>query len=479
MESDRISRGNAVQKSAKNVLVMKLLVVQLRILAVRQEQNAQVATAVVQSVRERIETIRVYGDTTGKLSKTQRKQLDTLGTALDKYNAGCFHGDDSISDLLCHQDELTGEIAKRFVTTDAHLKRAKRVGVRHIDPKSKSKLREYMRASRKIFNKALDCHNKGMKGEALRQKCVRSANLSGDLKQIPEHIRQKAFDKYKSSQASCDELGGHLAFISRNKDQQWVGLQKRDCKIEGNTLKLFGSVELELKETVDQGQPDCDLEITEHRGIFYVAVQSNLKYDKPTKVDIRSSRFCALDMGERTFGTLYDPDGTIAFLGTDANDRVKKRLRVIYKLRNGLKTKLVLWKKRRVLKAIRRASAKLKNLIKEMHNRIASWLVTNYDVVLIGKLGVGVMKCKRKGKRVLQSLSHYSFRRTLLQKASVHQKDVRVVSEAYTTKQCNRCGFMNWTIGSNETFSCKNCKVVCHRDVHSGRGIFIRSLGRD
>lgn len=479
MESDQISRGNTVQKSAKNVLVMKLLLVQLRILAVRQEQNAQVSAVVVQSVRERIETIREYGDTTGKLSKTQQKQLDTLGPALDKYNAGSFHGDESISDLLHHQDVLTAELAKRLVTTDAHLKRAKRVGVKYIDPKSKSKLREYMRASRKIFNKALDGHNKGVKGEALRQRCVRSAHLTEDLKKIPEHVRQKAFDKYKSSQASCDELGGDLAFISRKKDQQWVGLQKRDCRIEGNKLKLFGKVELELKETVDQGEPDCDVEITESRGIFYVAVQSNFKYHKPHEVDIESSRFCALDMGERTFGTLYDPDGTIAFLGTDANERVKKRLRVIHKLRNGLKTKLALWKKRRVLKAVRRASAKLKNLIKEMHNRIATWLVTNYDVVLIGKLGIGVMGCKRKGKRVMQALSHYSFRRTLLQKASVYQKAVRVVSEAYTTKQCNRCGFMNWTIGSNETFSCRNCKVVCHRDVHSGRGIFIRSLGRD
>lgn len=75
-----------------------------------------------------------------------------------------------------------------------------------------------------------------------------------------------------------------------------------------------------------------------------------------------------------------------------------------------------------------------------------------------------------------QALSHYSFRSTLLQKASVNQTSVRVVSEAYTTKQCNQCGYMNWTIGSSEVFSCKNCKVVCHRDVHSGRGIFIRSM---
>jgi len=89
---------------------------------------------------------------------------------------------------------------------------------------------------------------------------------------------------------------------------------------------------------------------------------------------------------------------------------------------------------------------------------------------------MGVMKSKRFGKRVIQSLSHYSFRRTLLQKATLARKVVKVVSEAYTTKQCNRCGYMNWTIGSSEVFSCKNCKTVCHRDVHSGRGIFIRSL---
>ena len=56
------------------------------------------------------------------------------------------------------------------------------------------------------------------------------------------------------------------------------------------------------------------------------------------------------------------------------------------------------------------------------------------------------------------------------------QTILKVVSESYTTKQCNRCGYMNWKIGASEVFTCKNCKIVCHRDVHSGRGIFIRSL---
>jgi len=476
MEKDQISRGNAIQKSAKNMLVMKLLVVQLRILSVRREQNEHLVNMVIQSVNDRIETIKEYRQSLGRLSKTQEKQLETLTTSLDQFTRDAFHGDDAIDELLQIQDSLINQLAERLLTTDPHVKRAKKVRIVNIDSSHKSQLRRYMKSSRKIFNTAVDLHNKGFRGEELRRRCVRSKFINEDLRKTPEHIRQKAFDKFSSSRASCDSLNGHLAFISRNKDDQWVGLQKSDCVFSGTKLVVFGKLEIELKESVLEGKPRCDVEITESHGVFYATIMDIRNYNTPASPDISSIRICALDMGERTFGTMYDPDGTIAFLGTDANKRVKQRLRVIWKLRNGLKTKLITSKKRRVKKAVRRASAKLKNLIKDMHHRLANWLVQNYDVVLIGKLGIGVMKAKRKGKRVLQALSHYSFRRTLLQKASVNQTSVRVVSEAYTTKQCNQCGYMNWTIGSSEVFSCKNCKVVCHRDVHSGRGIFIRSM---
>lgn len=75
-------------------------------------------------------------------------------------------------------------------------------------------------------------------------------------------------------------------------------------------------------------------------------------------------------MGERTLGTLYDPDGTIAFLGIDVNSKVNNRLKVIYHKRNGLKTKLYYRKRLNVLNACRRSSTKLKNMIKDIHNRI-------------------------------------------------------------------------------------------------------------
>lgn len=426
---------------------------------------------VLQQICCRMDKLREFRESTGALSKTQPKQLESLEEAIQLFESGGTIAEDLV-DLLKLQEELTTNLAEKNVTTEKHVKRAKRIRIVHVDAKTKQTLRKYMTASRKIFNTALDLHNKGLRGEELRKKCVRGKFIHEMLRGIPEHVRQKAFDKFCSSMKSSEELGGALSFISRYKNESWVGFQKRDCKIKDATTINLG---ISLSEKIDD-DIQCDIEVTESFGVFYATITQNRVYLPELPPDILTSRICALDMGERTFGTLYDPDGTIAFLGTDVNSKMKNRLRVIYKKRKGLKTKLFYKKRSRVLRACRRASTKLKNMIKDMHRRVADWLVLNHDVVLIGKLGIGVMKCKRKGKRVLQSLSHYSFRRTLLQKATFARKVVRVVSEAYTTKQCNRCGYMNWTIGPSEVFSCKNCGTVCHRDVHSGRGIFITSL---
>jgi transposase len=104
---------------------------------------------------------------------------------------------------------------------------------------------------------------------------------------------------------------------------------------------------------------------------------------------------------------------------------------------------------------------------------VANWLTDEYDTVIIGKLSMGVMKTKRKGKAVLQSLAHYRFRRVLVQVANKKGKRAHVVSEYMTTKQCNHCGFIDWKVGANKVFLCPNCKVDIHRDIHGARGIFL------
>lgn len=87
-----------------------------------------------------------------------------------------------------------------------------------------------------------------------------------------------------------------------------------------------------MSEKVDD-EIQCDIEVTESFGVFYATITQNRVYVPELPPDILTSRICALDMGERKFGTLYDHDGTIVFVGTDVNSKVKNRLQVIYKKR--------------------------------------------------------------------------------------------------------------------------------------------------
>ena len=474
MEKDQISTGNPSQLGSKNEMALDLMMVQLRILAIRPDTNQEIRERFIEMVTGRIATLQTY---TGVRSKSQNTQLDTLVTYMSKFNDGKFYGEESIKDLFERQEELSLKLEEKLAIIAPKVIRAKKIRITGMSPSTKSTIRRYMRISRKIFNQCVDLQNKGAPSKQIRDFVVRISNISEEHEQISEHVRQKAFDKFSSSNNATDSLGGHLGFISGSKDEKWAGFQHRDCVFKDKTLILFGKMKLELKESVPSGLAVNDLEITESHGIFHVMVPHSIFYSKPPEFKTLDVRCCALDMGERTFGTLYDPSGTIASIGMNVQRRVNDRLNISWKITNALKRDDFSMKKRKKLeKRKRKASNKLKNMIKDMHHKVANWLVQKYDTIIIGKLGIGVMKCKRRGKRVIQTLSHYSFRRTLLQKASVAQKNVSVVSEWFTTKQCNQCGHINWKIGSNEEFSCNNCKVVVHRDIHSARGIFIKSL---
>jgi hypothetical protein len=54
---------------------------------------------------------------------------------------------------------------------------------------------------------------------------------------------------------------------------------------------------------------------------------------------------------------------------------------------------------------------------------------------------------------------------------------VLVVSEAFTTRKCGKCGVHNSTVGGAEVFKCRQrgCGYVCFRDLHAAR-IFLSSV---
>ena len=140
------------------------------------------------------------------------------------------------------------------------------------------------------------------------------------------------------------------------------------------------------------------------------------------------------------------------------------------------------------LRSFRRAEARLRrrirNLINEVHKKTVHWLITNFDLILLPSFDSHSMASR--GHRRLRSTtvrqmftwSHARFRDRLVAKAEELGKKVLTdISEAYTSKTCSSCGWINHKLGGSEIFKCISCHVTLDRDLNAARGILLRTLG--
>jgi len=136
--------------------------------------------------------------------------------------------------------------------------------------------------------------------------------------------------------------------------------------------------------------------------------------------------------------------------------------------------------------SMRRAQARMRyrirNLIDECHKKTALWFVRSFDVIIIPKFNGGNMG-KRKHRKIgsktvrkMMTWAHARFRERLVSKAMEFGKQVSIVSEAYTSKTCSRCGWMHQKLGGRKVFKCGGCSLKIDRDINGARGIFLRAL---
>lgn len=80
---------------------------------------------------------------------------------------------------------------------------------------------------------------------------------------------------------------------------------------------------------------------------------------------------------------------------------------------------------------------------------------------------------QKKTKRLLYSLSHYSFRQRLTHQANKYGVQLDVVTEFMTTRRCSSCGCDHKEIGSNKTFACPNkkCNMIADRDINAAKNM--------
>ena len=204
---------------------------------------------------------------------------------------------------------------------------------------------------------------------------------------------------------------------------------------------------------------------------WFVIIPEEIKVKKP---DSQRLGVVALDPGVRTFISYYS-DSCFGKLG-ESNFRDIYRL--CYRLDKTISKRVKADSKarRRIGKAICRIRWRIKDLISELHHKTASFLVRNFDTILLPTFETSQMVpgLFSKVARSMLTFAHYKFKQFLKFKAKEYSCTVIDVNEAYTSKTCSYCGKIH-NIGNKKQMIC-SCGANVDRDYNGARGIYIKNI---
>lgn len=428
--------------------------------------------------------------------------------------------------FVCLEDGCGCRFKKKFMLTKHHnqkhldcitVSRSVRLYPNKEDTKV---LRRWMGCSRYMYNEAVNYINENnvYQYEAIREVLTKEENLPRDwLKNLPSDARKyavmNACDAFKSNFAKKEKDPSHTFEVkTRSKKssvQQFTFEAKslRVLKEEGNTLRL-GIVDTRVHQLTQEGIA-CSIK---HKALIDQSRDPILQMDKlgrftliirywkPSQLETqeqrsRRSSIVSLDPGVRTFMTTYSPDGTSYKLGDQASNRIYRLMIVDDKLQGRLQTNLrcdgsrMSKANRRNLRQSRvRLSERIDNLVTELHWKVANFLVSRYEEIVIPPFETAKMskryeatrqqwrKIGKKTTRQMGRLRHFQFRQRLLYLAKCHGVQVHVVTEEYTSKTCTNCGDLHQTLGGNKVFKCASCGVAYDRDAGGSRNILIKNM---
>jgi len=338
------------------------------------------------------------------------------------------------------------------------------------------------------------------KATTLTKKILRSQFVNKDTKEskpdyvssVPYDVRDEAMaDVLKNIKSNCAKIKNktiqrfQLSFRSLKHSSQSVVIRKKHYQRKNGMYSFLQT--MEKSEHVPTHQVLNDFRILKDvYGDYWMCLPFNVILNSERQAfnftQVGTDGVISLDPGVRTFLTGYDSyNKHIVHLGTN-QDALTKLFFELDLLESKISKKLNR-KTMKLRKACKVKRKRIRNLIKDMHYKIAQFLCCNYKLILLPTFGTQKMiqKTKRKiGKRTARTmvtLSHYTFQQRLLQKSKEYKNcTVVLVNEAYTSKTCSECGWIHRNLKSSKTFRCNGeCGQEFDRDVNAAKNILLRN----
>jgi putative transposase len=351
-------------------------------------------------------------------------------------------------------------------------------------------LRKWFGTARWTYNQCLDSVQRKMCGltkKELRAKFVNNCNFITENQWVietPYEVRDAAmgdliknyasnFAKNKKNNVTSKF---ELKFRSRKDKQESVYIRWRDWGKRSGAYAFLAN----MKTSEPISVLKFDSRITRTKlGHYYLCTPVPIERRDENQVPF-TNKIVALDPGVRKFMTTYDTMGTVTFWGVGDIKRIERLCWYYDDLQSRWSSPDITHKKRyKLKKAGLRIQLKIRNLIDDLHKKIAKWLCENYQVILLPKFESQQMVSKLRSKtaRAMLTLSHYRFQQRLLFKVQEYPGViVEIVDEAYTSKTCSKCGCINQKLGGSEVFKCNQCDYRIDRDINGARNILLRYL---
>lgn len=298
----------------------------------------------------------------------------------------------------------------------------------------------------------------------------------GAIRQLCSNFKT-AFTQLKNKTISNFKM----KYKSKRNAKQVCFINKNAFNFKNKTLfKTRIKDKIVFKEDIDDIKDVGTITILREKNKYYMCFpmeRENINIKTPYKA-------VALDPGVKTFQTLYSEEGIVGKIGDNTYNDIKMYLKQEDKLKSFLSKNQNNIKKRSVYNIRKRCfllRTKVKNSVRELHLKTCSWLTKNFKNIFLPTFSVKQMinkkyrKISKRSVRSMLSLSHFAFKNMLINMGKSRGCKITICSEAYTSKTCGNCGFINNSLGSNRTYECPICDIVIDRDYNGARNIYLRN----
>lgn len=260
-------------------------------------------------------------------------------------------------------------------------------------------------------------------------------------------------------------------FRTRRDPVQSFYVPRSAVSLHGIYHTLLGT--LRFREALPTIHGDCRLVCA------YGAYSLTAPVTEPQHDAENQGRVVALDPGIRSFVTFFAEDACGWFASGDFS-RIQRLCAHLDRLMSKVDTSRA-HAKARLKKAASRLRRKIRHLVDELHHKVALFLVTNFDVILLPTFETsemvqkGARKLRAKSVRNMLTFAHYRFKMFLKHKAFEYGKTVLDVCEAYTSKTVSWTGEVIHNLGGRKVIQAADGQRM-DRDLNGARGIFLRAL---